>query len=70
MYRALIPFCDLQDNGRSYDAGETFPRSGLRVTAERLKELSTNENRMGFPLIEKVPDVEKKPTRKRVKKDD
>lgn len=65
MYRAIIPFCDLQDNGRSYEAGEAFPRPGLSVSKARLNELSTDSNRMGFPLIEEVPDA---PVRKKVKK--
>ena len=54
MYRAIIAFCDLQDNGRSYEAGEQFPRRGLKVTAERLEELAGSNNRMGFPLIEEI----------------
>ena len=73
MYRARVAFNDLQDNERSYAVGEVFPRPGLRVTAERLQELSGTHNRMGFPLIVEVHDEakpEKKPTRKRVKKDD
>ena len=54
MYRAIMDFVDLQDNERSYRAGETFPRPGLRVTKARLAELAGNDNKMGFPLIEAV----------------
>lgn len=69
MYRAIIAFNDLQDNQRSYAVGEEYPRPGLHVTKARIKELSTADNRMGFPLIKEVPDTDNKPTRKRVKKD-
>lgn len=75
MYRATVAFNDLKDNNRSYEAGETYPRPGLKVSAARIKELSTDANRSGFPLIEYVPDPEpekapeKKTTRKKVAKD-
>lgn len=59
MYRTIIAFNDLQDNERSYRVGETFPRPGLRVSKARLEELSTNNNRMGYPLIKAVEGPEK-----------
>lgn len=67
-YRAAVDFFDLQDNNRLYHAGDTFPRDGLSVTAERIEELAGDHNRMGYPLIKKVE--EQKPTRKRVNKND
>ena len=70
MYRALVAFNDLKDNNRSYDAGEIFPRNGLNVTEARYKELSTNANKSGFPLIEYIPDEKPvKKTRRKVKAD-
>jgi len=66
-YRAAVDFIDLQDENRLYKAGEKFPRDGLEVSAARLTELSTDANRMGYPLIAAAQD-DKKPTRKRVKK--
>ena len=68
-YRAAVDFIDLQDDNRLYKAGEPFPRPGLKVSVARLKELSTNANRMGYPLIA-VAQADDKRTRKRVKKDD
>lgn len=68
-YRAAVDFIDLQDDNRLYKAGEAFPRPGLKVSAARLKELSTNANRMGYPLIA-AAQADDKRTRKRVKKDD
>ena len=67
MYRTLVAFNDLQDNQRSYRAGETYPRPGLKASKARLTELSTNDNRMGFPLIEQIPSPPRK--RKAVKDD-
>lgn len=59
MYRVLKMFTDLKDNGYAYKAGDEFPRQGLEVSARRLAELSSDKNRRGIPLIEKVE--EKKP---------
>lgn len=58
-YKALIRFADLQDGGRIYEAGETFPRLGLSVSEERLAELAGRDNRMGYPLI--AAESEKRP---------
>ena len=59
MYRVISDFADLQDNKRFYVAGDVFPRNGLKVSNDRLKELSTKNNLMGEPLIEYVPDPKK-----------
>lgn len=67
MYRATVAFNDFKDNNRSYEAGEEYPRPGLRVTKARLTELATDANASGFPLIEEVEPP--KPPRKRVKAD-
>lgn len=64
MYRVLKMFTDLKDNGYAYKAGDEFPRQGLEVSAKRLAELSSDNNRRGIPLIEKVE--EKKPEPKEV----
>ena len=69
MYKVIKFFCDLQDNNRPYEIGDTFPRSGLSVTDERLEELSGDKNRLGYPLIELVKETnEKKPVKKASKK--
>ena len=54
MYRVIRYFTDMQDNNRPYSVGETFPREGLNVTANRITELSTGANLQGVPLIEEV----------------
>jgi len=50
-YVAACKFRDLKDNGRIYEEGETYPRRGLKKDEARIKELSTNANKSGKPLI-------------------
>ena len=50
-YEVLEYFEDKQDNRRKYFPGDAYPRRGLKPTAERLEELSTDRNRRGAPLI-------------------
>ena len=75
MFKVIAEFYDLQDSGRRYLPGDTFPRQGLTVTADRLEMLASGNNRCGYPLIAKVEDETPaesettKPTRKRAKKD-
>ena len=54
MYRVIVKFTDLQDNGRAYNVGDIFPRVGLEVTDERIAELAGDGNRRGIPLIKEV----------------
>ena len=67
MYKVIKYFTDLQDNNYAYYVGDTFPRNGVEVGAERIAELSSDKNLQGVPLIE---EVEEKPKRTRKKKDD
>ena len=59
MYKVIKFFTDLKDHDHVYRVGDIFPRKGLTVSEERLKELSTDQNKRGIPLIEAV--VEDKP---------
>ena len=68
MYKVIKFFCDLQDNNRPYEIGDTFPRKGLSVTYERIAELSSDKNRLGSPVIELVEKAEKKTTAKKTAK--
>lgn len=66
-YKVIHYFTDLQDKGHPYNVGDIFPRAGLSVSEERLKELSGSNNRQKKPLIELVEDKpaeEKKPITK------
>lgn len=66
MYKVIKSFTDLQDNNYAYYVGDTFPRNGVDVDAERVAELESDKNRLGVPLIEEVTE---KPKRTRNKKD-
>lgn len=65
MYKVIKSFTDLQDNNYAYYVGDTFPRNGVEVGAERIAELSSDKNLQGVPLIE---EIEGKPKRVRKKK--
>ena len=67
MYRVINRFFDLQDNNHAYSVGDTFPRNGVEVDAERIAELASDKNRLGVPLIEEIAE---KPKRTRKKKDE
>ena len=54
MYKTLVYFTDMQDNDYPYDEGDIFPRQGLSVSENRLKELSTTANRRRIQLIQLV----------------
>ena len=56
MYRVIKYFTELQDNNHEYNVGDIYPRNKKKVSASRIKELSTDENRRGIPLIEKVEE--------------
>ena len=62
MYKVIVRFMDLQDENHIYEVGDTFPRDGVKVGADRINELMSCENKIGCPLIEKI-----KIPRKRVK---
>ena len=66
-YKVIEYFEDLQDNGRPYNVGDAFPADGNTVSAERIAELASTQNRRRIPLIEKVVE---KPKRTRKKKDE
>lgn len=54
MYEVIRDFTDLQDNEYPYSVGDLFPRDGLEVSEERLKELLSSKNLQKRPLIKKV----------------
>ena len=66
MYKAVKAFRDLKTN-LVYAVGDTFPRNGVEVDAERIAELASDKNRLGVPLIEEIAE---KPKRTRKKKDE
>jgi hypothetical protein len=58
MYKCVVFFSDLHDKSFEYRPGDIFPRSGLKVSKERIEELLSTNNRRGKPLIEKVEETE------------
>lgn len=50
-YKTLVGFFDLQDGNFEYRVGDIYPRKGLKVSEDRYKELATNRNKLGKPLI-------------------
>ena len=64
----------MQDNNFAYDpkdpARNTYPRKGLSVLPSRIKELASDKNRQGCPLIEEIPEVEETPKKKKSAKAD
>lgn len=64
MYRVIKSFTDLQDNNYAYYVGDTFPRNGVEVGAERIAELASDKNRRGVPLIEEIADKPKRVRKK------
>ena len=68
-WRVISFFIDLQDGEHPYNVGDAFPREGRTVSEERIKELSTSQNKRKMPLIELVKDPElvKEPEKEPVK---
>ena len=74
MYKTKVYFTDLKDDNHEYFPGDEYPREGFEVTGERLEELSSDKNRRGCPLIEKVAEeatekVIEEPKKTKKKKD-
>ena len=64
-YKVIEYFEDLRDNGRPYNVGDVFPVDGNTVTAERLSELASTQNRRRIPLIEEIAERPKRVRRKK-----
>lgn len=50
-YKVIHYFADLQDFNHVYNVGDLFPRIGMKVSEERLRELSGSNNKQNKPLI-------------------
>lgn len=64
MYKALTRFTDLQDNNHVYQAGDIFPRKGIKVSKERIEELLSDQNRRHKPVIEEIIEEVKEQPKK------
>lgn len=54
MYIVLKNFTDLEDNGHKYTMGEEYPRKGYEPTEERVKALTSGNNKAGIKLLKEV----------------
>ena len=64
-YKVIARFRDKDE--RIFEVGDSYPFS--TVTKERLEELSTKNNKYGYPFVEEVKEP-KKPTKKAEKEGD
>ena len=56
-YRVISAFNDLLDGGFLYNVGMAYPRTGAPVANDkRIAELSSNANKLGKPLIQKIEE--------------
>lgn len=59
-YKVVKTFKDLEDDGHIYIANkDIYPRDGLEPTKKRIKELTSNKNKIGEILIEKLEENNK-----------
>ena len=70
MFRVTKHFTDMQDGNFAYQVGDEYPRKGMSVLPSRIKELASDKNRQGCPLIEEIPEVEETPKKKKSAKVD
>lgn len=49
-------FKDLEDNGYIYKKNDIYPREGLKPTKKRIKELSSENNKIGEILIKEIKE--------------
>ena len=65
MYKVIKHFTDMQDNNFAYQVGDEYPRKGMSVLQSRIRELATDKNRQGVPLIEEIPEKAEEPKKKK-----
>lgn len=58
-FKVIRFFYDLNDSAHEYNVGDSYPRKGIAVTDARIKELSSDKNRLGVPLIKAVQEAKK-----------
>lgn len=66
-YVVVTDFTDKNDK-HIYRAGDTFPRSGVEVSAERVAELTSKDNMRGEVLIKVMQERKVQPKKKEIDK--
>ena len=65
MYKVIKHFTDMHDNNFAYQVGDEYPRKGMSVLPSSIKELASDKNRQGVPLIEEIPEKVDEPKKKK-----
>ena len=60
MYKVIHWFRDMQDENHLYSVGDSFPRSGVSASDERIEELASNKNKLRIPLIAEMAEGKKR----------
>ena len=68
MFRVIKHFTDMQDGNFAYQVGDEYPRKGMSVLPSRTKELASDKNRQGCPLIEEIPEKVEEPKKEKKSK--
>ncbi len=60
MYKVVYKeFYDMKDKTKHiYHEGDIFPFDNRKIPQKRIDELSTENNKIGVPLIEKIEETE------------
>lgn len=67
MYKVVVAFNDLKDNGYRYEVGDKYPRKGKKPTKKRTEELASDKNKRGKILIVKEDQKDAGKSSKRTK---
>lgn len=67
-YKVLIKFKD-KDTQLVYEKNDFYPKKGIEVSEERIKELSSKNNALNKPVIKDVTPKPKKKVSKNERKD-
>ncbi len=70
-YIVVHNFKDLEDNEHLYlvSRNDIYPREGLKPTKARIKELTSEKNKIGKILIKKIDKVEQDDKEEEIKED-
>jgi len=56
-YNVIRDFKDLKDKNKIYKRGDSYPKpANKKVSDERIKQLTTKNNKQGRPVIEAIEE--------------
>lgn len=56
MYKVIVKFADMEDGQHIYEIGDSYPREGYEPDQKRIDFLASDENKIGTPVIEFIPE--------------